>query len=79
MDPNFGRYWHFCGTIMAVTTNRNSYKGVPHRISDKDAVHRLDNILNGFIVKDILVPQNASELGFKRINVFLYAQNPVFS
>ena len=26
MDPNFGRYWNFCGTIINVHTDRNPYK-----------------------------------------------------
>ena len=30
-EPNFGRYWHFCGTIIDVRTDRNTYKmGMEH-------------------------------------------------
>ena len=63
---------------MAVTTNRNSYKGVPHRISDKDAVHRLDNILNGFIVKDILVPKMHQNWVLKESMCFCMHKTPYF-
>ena len=34
-DPNFSQYWHFCGTIIDVTSDRNPYKGVTRIISDK--------------------------------------------
>ena len=50
MDPGFGQYWHFCGTIIAVNTNRNPYKGVLSTSSDKYAV-----LWIGFILKIILV------------------------
>ena len=37
-DPDFVRYWHFCGTIIDIHTDRNPYKGVPRTISDKGVV-----------------------------------------
>ena len=38
-DPNFGRYMHFCGTIIDIGTDKNPNKfGVNNTISDKYAV-----------------------------------------
>ena len=42
-DPDFGRYWKFCGTIINVHTNRNQYKrGTQNQlIKIRDAMDRL--------------------------------------
>ena len=57
--PNFGQYWHFCGTIIDVTTDSNPFKGVTHTSSDKDKVCILDYITKYIIFQEILAPQNA--------------------
>ena len=41
-DPDFGRDWHFCSTIINVRTLLETHiKGVPSTRSDKDAVLRV--------------------------------------
>ena len=38
-DPNFGRYWKFCDTIIDAHTNRNPYKrGTTHQIRQRRGV-----------------------------------------
>ena len=35
-DPNFGWYWHFCGTIINICTDRNPYKrGTYHHLRQR--------------------------------------------
>ena len=63
-DPNFSRYWHFCGTIINIRTDRNRYKRITMHHPRKYAVHRLGYILKGIIDEGILVLKKAQKIFF---------------
>ena len=62
MDPDFGQYWHFWGTVINVGTDRNPYKRFTTNqiIPIRSSSDRLS--VKVVIFEDILVPPKASKL-----------------
>ena len=58
MDPDFGRYWNFCGTIIDLCTDSNPYKsGIQHHIIQRRCSVDKFYFKSYVLVEDILVPQ----------------------
>ena len=69
MGPNFADIGTFVVPLSTYVIMKTGIKWVPFISSYKDAVRRLDYILKNNIAKTLLVPQNASKLGFLFNNV----------
>ena len=65
----------FAVPLLMLLLTETHLKGVPHTISEKDGMLRLGDIKNCITVEYILVPQNASKLGFfEKKNMCLYVK-----